>query len=50
VIRGNLIVLSLSGNQLNAIESVYIEAEHRRIPTLACVVVAQLLPDDRKIG
>jgi uncharacterized protein len=49
VIRGNLIVLALSGNQLIAIEPVYIEAEQTRIPTLARVVVAQLLPDDRKI-
>jgi len=49
VIRGNLIVLPLSGNQLIAIEPVYIEAEQTRIPTLARVVLAQLLPDDRKI-
>lgn len=49
VIRGNLIVLPLSGNQLIAIEPVYIEAEQTRIPTLARVVLGQLLPDDRKI-
>jgi uncharacterized membrane protein (UPF0182 family) len=49
VIRGNLIVLPLNGNQLIAIEPVYIEAERTKIPTLARVVLAQLLPDDRKI-
>jgi uncharacterized protein len=49
VIRGNLIVLPLYGNQLIAIEPVYIEAERTKIPTLARVVLAQLLPDDRKI-
>jgi uncharacterized membrane protein (UPF0182 family) len=49
VIRGNLIVLPLKGNQLIAIEPVYIEAEQTKIPTLARVVLAQLLPDDRKI-
>jgi uncharacterized protein len=49
VIRGNLIVLPLNGNQLIAIEPVYIEAEQIKIPTLARVVLAQLLPDDRKI-
>jgi uncharacterized protein len=49
VIRGNLIVLPLHGDQLIAIEPVYIEAEQTRIPTLARVVVAQLLPDDRRI-
>jgi uncharacterized protein len=49
VIRGNLIVLPLSGNQLIALEPVYIEAEQTRIPTLARVVLGQLLPDDRKI-
>jgi uncharacterized protein len=49
VIRGNLILLPLSGNQLIAIEPVYIEAEQTRIPTLARVVLGQLLPDDRKI-
>jgi uncharacterized membrane protein (UPF0182 family) len=49
VIRGNLIVLLLNGNQLIAIEPVYIEAEQTKIPTLARVVLAQLLPDDRKI-
>jgi len=49
VIRGNLIVLPLNGNQLIAIEPVYIEAEQTKIPTLARVVLAQLLPDDRRI-
>ena len=49
VIRGNLIVLPLVNNQLVAIEPVYIEAEQTKIPTLARVVLAQLLPDDRKI-
>jgi uncharacterized membrane protein (UPF0182 family) len=49
VIRGNLIVLPLIGNQLIAIEPVYIEAEQTKIPTLARIVLAQLLPDDRKI-
>jgi len=49
VIRGNLIVLPLHGNQLIAIEPVYIEAEQTKIPTLARVVLAQLLPDDRRI-
>jgi uncharacterized protein len=49
VIRGNLIVLPLNGNQLVAIEPVYIEAEQTKIPTLARIVLAQLLPDDRKI-
>jgi hypothetical protein len=49
VIRGNLIVLPLNGNQLIAIEPVYIEAEQTRIPALARVVLAQLVPDDRKI-
>ncbi len=49
VIRGNLIVLPLNGNQLVAIEPVYIEAEQTKMPTLARVVFAQLLPDDRKI-
>ena len=49
MIRGNLIVLPLSGNHLIALEPVYIEAEQTRIPTLARVVLAQLLPDDRKI-
>jgi uncharacterized protein len=49
VIRGNLIALPLHGNQLIAIEPVYIEAEQTRIPTLARVVLAQLLPDDRRI-
>jgi uncharacterized protein len=49
VIRGNLIVLPLIGNQIIAIEPVYIEAEQTKIPTLARIVLAQLLPDDRKI-
>ena len=49
VIRGNLVVLPLIGNQLIAIEPVYIEAEQTKIPTLARVVLAQLLPDDRRI-
>jgi len=49
VIRGNLIMLPLAGNQLIAIEPVYIEAEQTKIPTLARVVLAQLLPDDRRI-
>ena len=37
------------GHQLIAIEPVYIEAEQTKIPTLARVVLGQLLPDDRKI-
>jgi hypothetical protein len=49
VIRGNLIVLPLNGNQLIAVAPVYIEAEQTKIPTLARIVLAQLLPDDRKI-
>ncbi|MGO8924936.1 MAG: UPF0182 family protein, partial [Xanthobacteraceae bacterium] len=49
VIRGNLIVLPLAGNQVIVIEPVYIEAEQTKIPTLARVVLGQLLPDDRKI-
>jgi uncharacterized protein len=49
VIRGNLIVLPLNGNRLIAIAPVYIEAEQTKIPTLARIVLAQLLPDDRKI-
>ncbi|MDR3419772.1 MAG: UPF0182 family protein [Xanthobacteraceae bacterium] len=49
VIRGNLIVLPLVGNQLITIEPVYIEAEQTKIPMLARVVLGQLLPDDRKI-
>jgi uncharacterized membrane protein (UPF0182 family) len=49
VIRGNLVILPLNGNQLIAMEPVYIEAERTKIPTLARVVLAQLLPDDRKI-
>jgi uncharacterized membrane protein (UPF0182 family) len=49
VIRGNLIILPLNGDQLVAMEPVYIEAEQTGIPTLARVVFGQLLPDDRKI-
>jgi uncharacterized membrane protein (UPF0182 family) len=49
VIRGNLIVLPLNGNQLIAIEPIYIEAEQTKIPTLTRIVLAQLLPDDRKV-
>jgi uncharacterized membrane protein (UPF0182 family) len=49
VIRGNLIVLPLDRHQLTAIEPIYIEAEQTKIPTLARVVLAQLMPDDRKI-
>jgi hypothetical protein len=49
VIRGNLLVLPLAGGQLVAIEPIYIEAEQTGIPTLARVVFAQLLPDDRRI-
>jgi uncharacterized membrane protein (UPF0182 family) len=49
VIRGNLIVLPLSGHQLIAIEPVYITAKETQIPTLARVVLGQLLPNDRKI-
>jgi uncharacterized protein len=49
VIRGNLLVLPLAGNQVIVVEPVYIEAEQTKIPTLARVVLGQLLPDDRKI-
>jgi len=42
-------VLPLNGHQLIAIEPIYIEAEQTKIPTLARVVLAQLLPDDRRI-
>ncbi|HXQ47923.1 MAG TPA: UPF0182 family protein, partial [Caulobacteraceae bacterium] len=49
VIRGNLLVLPLPGGQLVAIEPIYIEAEQTGIPTLARVVFAQLMPDDRRI-
>ena len=49
VIRGNLLVLPLSDNQLIIVEPIYIEAEQTKIPTLARVVLGQLLPDDRKI-
>lgn len=41
-------MLPLTGNQLTAIEPVYIEAEQTKIPTLARIVLAQLLSDDRK--
>jgi len=49
VIRGNLIVLPLAGNQLIAIEPIYLEAEETKIPTLTRVVLGQLLPNDRRI-
>ncbi|MBS0526443.1 MAG: UPF0182 family protein [Proteobacteria bacterium] len=49
VIRGNLIVLPLADEQLIAIEPIYIEAEQTKIPTLTRVVLAQLMPDDRRI-
>src|SRR6516165_6984852 len=49
VIRGNLIVLPLVDSKLIVIEPIYIEAEQTKIPTLARVVLGQLLPDDRKI-
>jgi len=49
VIRGNLIVLPLVDNQLIVVEPIYIEAEQTKIPTIARVVLGQLLPDDRKI-
>jgi uncharacterized membrane protein (UPF0182 family) len=49
VIRGNLLVLPLAGGQLVAIEPIYIEAEQTGIPTLAKVVFAQLMPNDRRI-
>ena len=49
VIRGNLIVLPLADNQLIVIEPVYIEAEQTKIPSLARVVLGQLMPNDRKI-
>ena len=49
VIRGNLIVLPLAGEQIIAIEPIYIEAEQTRIPTLTRVVMAQLFPDDERI-
>jgi hypothetical protein len=49
VIRDNLIVLPLDGNQLIAVEPVYIEAEQTKIPSLARIVLAQLLPDDGRI-
>ena len=42
-------MLPLNGNQLIAIEPIYIEAEQTKIPTLARIVLAQLSPDDRKI-
>jgi hypothetical protein len=49
VIRGNLIVLPLAEEQLIAIEPIYIEAEQTKIPSLTRVVLAQLMPDDRRI-
>jgi uncharacterized protein len=49
VVRGNLLILPLANGQLVAIEPIYIEAEQTGIPTLARVVFAQLMPDDRKI-
>jgi uncharacterized membrane protein (UPF0182 family) len=49
VLHGNLLILPLNDNQLIAIEPIYIEAEQTKIPTLARVVLGQLLPDDRKI-
>ena len=49
VIRGNLLILPLANGQLVAIEPIYIEAAQTGIPTLARVVFAQLMPDDRKI-
>jgi uncharacterized protein len=49
VIRGNLIVLPLNGYQLIALEPIYIEAEQTKLPTLTRIVLAQLLPDDRRI-
>ena len=49
VVRGNLLILPLANGQLVAIEPIYIEAEQTGIPTLARVVFAQLMPDDRRI-
>ena len=49
VIRGNLLILPLANGQLVAIEPIYIVAEQTGIPTLARVVFAQLMPDDRRI-
>ena len=49
VVRGNLLILPLANGQLVAIEPIYIEAEQTSIPTLARVVFAQLMPDDRRI-
>jgi hypothetical protein len=49
VIRGNLLILPLANGQLVAIEPIYIEAEQTGIPTLARVVFAQLMPDNRRI-
>jgi hypothetical protein len=49
VIRGNLLILPLANGQLVAIEPIYIEAAQTGIPTLARVVFAQLMPDNRKI-
>ena len=41
--------MPLVDNKLIVIEPVYIEAEQTKIPTLARMVLGQLLPDDRKI-
>ncbi len=49
VIRGNLLILPLANGQLVAVEPIYIEAEQTGIPTLARIVFAQLMPDDRRI-
>ncbi len=49
VVRGNLLILPLANGQLVAVEPIYIEAEQTGIPTLARVVFAQLMPDDRRI-
>jgi hypothetical protein len=49
VIRGNLLILPLASGQLVAIEPIYIEAAQTGIPTLARVVLAQLMPDNRRI-
>jgi hypothetical protein len=49
VIRGNLLILPLANGQLVAVEPIYIEAEQTGIPTLARVVFAQLMPDERRI-
>ena len=41
--------MPLNGNQVITVEPVYIEAEQTKIPTITRIVLAQLLPDDRKI-